>query len=90
MKPVSRKVSEEQRIRSAMARIAAWESDPSLMPAQVVRLTGLSRMRVWHLIDTGVFGLTRDREISLKSIRQWYAGRIAKITPCDEPPIESR
>jgi hypothetical protein len=72
-------MNERERIKAAMARIDSWRSEPSLMPAQVVRLTGLSRMRVWYLIDTGVFGLTRDREIPLNTIRKWYDGRLSKI-----------
>jgi hypothetical protein len=82
-------MNERERIKAAMARIEAWQANPTLAPAQAVRLTGLSRMRVWYLIDSGVFGLTRDREIPLNTIRKWYDGRLSKIVEARKKLMKS-
>ena len=73
-------MSESERIAVACRRLAEWQCEPALTPGQVARLAGISRVRVWHLVDRGVFRQTRNREILLKSILGWYEARASRLS----------
>jgi len=73
-------MSEFERISGALRAFGEWQSEPALTPGQVARLAGISRVRVWHLVDRGVFRQTRNREILLRTVLGWYEARASKLS----------
>lgn len=80
--PGMKKQGELKRLLAIIAKIDGWLDAPTLTPMQVVALTGLSRQRVYDLIEKGKFrrsSVTRS-ELELASVLAYYVKRSSALS----------
>ena len=74
---------EHRRLRGICLRLEGWSKDPTLSVSAVVRLTGLSRIRVRQLLEKGSFQhgrQTENREVLLGTVLQHFQSRVSTLS----------
>lgn len=78
-----------ERVACAITALSDWQANPSLSVGEIARLAGLSRTRVLQLIESGVFGRTRDRQVQVKTVLAWYAKRALALSEAGKRQCKS-
>ena len=74
---------EKNRVEQMLERVEAWGKSPALPQGMVREMLGLSKVRVYSMVQTGLFDLsgeTGQTRIQYKSVVRYLRKRLSKLS----------